>query len=369
MTLEQSQDFHHILLEKHSLLDVRAPVEYHQGAFPNANNAPLLNDEERHQVGLCYKNSGQEQAIALGHKLVCGAVKQQRIDHWIEQIQNHSIKYLYCFRGGLRSQISQQWLQEAGFDIPRVKGGYKAMRNFLNKQLEQADTNFYFTLVAGLTGCRKTTLVAELKQGIDLEGAAHHRGSSFGAHATPQSSQIDFEHQLAIDLLRAQQNHYQHIALEDEGRFIGSVDIPKNIFEKMRLSPMVVIERSLEDRIDQLLKEYVTDMLLEFNTLHDNSENAFTELSDYLLNSLQRICKRLGQQRWQELDGIMRTALRDHQQNNDTSLHRNWLRVLLTDYYDPMYLSQLEQRKDSIVFRGDFAACKQYITEKNQPTT
>jgi tRNA 2-selenouridine synthase len=124
---------------------------------------------------------------------------------------------------------------------------------------------------------------------------------------------------------------------------------------------MVVIERSLEDRIDQLLKEYVTDMLLEFNTLHDNSENAFTELSDYLLNSLQRICKRLGQQRWQELDGIMRTALRDHQQNNDTSLHRNWLRVLLTDYYDPMYLSQLEQRKDSIIFRGDYHSCQQYI--------
>lgn len=363
MTLEQSQDFHHILLENHSLLDVRAPIEYAQGAFPNASNAPLLNDEERHQVGLCYKNLGQQQAIALGHKLVSGEVKQQRIDDWIEQLQNHSVKYLYCFRGGLRSQISQLWLQEAGFNIPRVKGGYKAMRHFLIRQLEQANNNFDFTLVAGLTGCRKTTLVAELPQGIDLEGAAYHRGSSFGAHATPQSSQIAFEHQLAIDLLRAQKNQYQHIALEDEGRFIGSVDIPKNIFEKMRRSPMVVIERSLEDRIDQLLKEYVTDMLLEFNTLYNDAEHAFSKLSDYLVNSLQRISKRLGQQRWQQFDAIMRSALQIHHQRGDTSMHRDWLRLLLTDYYDPMYLSQLEQRKESIVFRGDFAACKQYINE------
>jgi tRNA 2-selenouridine synthase len=369
MTSEQSQDFHHILLDKHSLLDVRAPVEYQQGAFPNANNAPLLNDEERQQVGLCYKNQGQQKAIELGHQLVSGVIKQQRIEYWIQQLQNHSIKYLYCYRGGLRSKISQQWLHEAGFDIPRVKGGYKAMRNFLIKQLNQADSNFSFTLVGGLTGCRKTTLVDELKQGIDLEGAAYHRGSSFGAHATAQSSQIAFEHQLAIDLMRAQKNQYDHIALEDEGRFIGSVDIPKNIFEKMRQSPMVVIERSIEQRIEQLLKEYVTDMLAEFSALNSNEEHAYTEFSNYLLNSLQRICKRLGQQRWQELDKVMRAALMAHQHNQDISLHKIWLKVLLTDYYDPMYLSQLEQRKDSIIFRGDFVACKQYITEKNQPIT
>jgi len=369
MTLEQSQDFHHILLENHSLLDVRAPIEYAQGAFPNANNAPLLNNEERHQIGLCYKNLGQEQAIALGHKLVSGEIKQQRINHWIQQLKDHSTKYLYCYRGGLRSKISQQWLHEAGFDIPRVKGGYKALRNFLIQQLQQADTYFSYTLVAGLTGCQKTTLVTDLEQGIDLEGAANHRGSSFGAHATPQSSQIAFEHQLAIDLLRAQQKHYRHVALEDEGRFIGSVDIPKNIFNKMRSSPMVVIERTLEDRIDQLLKEYVTDMLSEFNAINANQENAFMQFSDYLLGSLQRIYKRLGQQRWQQLDTTMRTALQTHHQRGDASIHRDWLRVLVTEYYDPMYLSQLEQRKESVVFRGDFAACKQYITEKNQAHT
>ena len=66
----------------------------------------------------------------------------------------------------------------------------------------------------------------------------------------------------------------------------------------MRSSPMVVIERSLDERIEQLLKEYVTDMLTEFTRLHTDQghnadeDHAFKEFADYLLNSLQRICKR-----------------------------------------------------------------------------
>lgn len=367
MPLEQSQDYSHILLNNAALLDVRAPVEFQQGAFPNSTNCPLLNDAERHQVGLCYKTHGQQQAIELGHQLVSGAIKQQRIDNWLQQLQHQSNNYLYCYRGGLRSAISQQWLHAAGVDIVRVEGGYKAMRHFLSQQLQQADSRFDYILVGGLTGCRKTTLVAELAQGIDLEAAAYHRGSSFGAHATAQNSQIDFEHILAIDLLRAAKASYPSIVLEDEGRFIGSVDIPKNIFEKMRSSPMVVIERSLDERIEQLLKEYVTDMLTEFTRLRTDQghnadeDHAFKEFADYLLNSLQRISKRLGQQRWQALDHLMRAALLAHQKNDDLSQHRDWLRVLLTEYYDPMYLSQLEQRKDSIVLRGDYSECRDYI--------
>ena len=48
------------------LIDVRAPIEYAAGAIPGSVNLPLMNDEERHLVGLCYKKNGQAAAVALG---------------------------------------------------------------------------------------------------------------------------------------------------------------------------------------------------------------------------------------------------------------------------------------------------------------
>lgn len=44
-------------------------------------------------------------------------------------------------------------------------------------------------LIGGCTGNGKTLLVKQHAQGIDLEGLAHHRGSSFGRTLTPQLSQ------------------------------------------------------------------------------------------------------------------------------------------------------------------------------------
>ena len=94
-----------------------------------------MTDEERAQVGICYKQQGQEAAIELGHQLVPGRLKAQRLAQWLEFARRHPEGYLYCFRGGLRSQTVQQWLREAGIDYPLVLGGYKAMRRFLLDEL------------------------------------------------------------------------------------------------------------------------------------------------------------------------------------------------------------------------------------------
>ena len=363
MNHPDSRDYSHILLNSSGLLDVRAPIEFNSGAFPHAENCPLLDDDERHRVGICYKENGPHAAIDLGHHLISGSHKQAKIDQWIQFVSQHQSSYLYCFRGGLRSKISQQWLREAGIEICRVNGGYKALRNFLINHLEQVDELFDFVLIGGLTGCRKTELVSSLTSGIDLEGAAYHRGSSFGAHAIEQSSQINFENKIAIDFLKAQFNGKRLIALEDESRFIGSVDIPKNIFSKMRNSSLVVVERPLEDRVEQLHIEYVINMEHEFQHLHKQKEIAFQAFSNYLQDSLKRIQKRLGMGNWGELNSLMQSALNNHSKTADTSSHKQWIEPLLKEYYDPMYSSQLKKRKDHIEFRGNFNECKQYISE------
>ena len=369
MHLIESNDYQNILLNSSGLLDVRAPIEFNQGAFPSAKNFPLLNDEERHQVGICYKNNGQQQAIQFGHHLIHGETKQKRVEQWVNYAKQQNNPYLYCFRGGLRSKITQQWLHDAGISIPRVKGGYKALRQFLVSQLDNSCSHFDFILLGGFTGCRKTQLIKNLKHGIDLEGAAHHRGSSFGAHATSQSSQINFENKLAVDFLHVQKNGYHTIALEDESRFIGSVDIPKNIFSKMRTSPLVVVENNIESRLQQLLKEYVIDMQSEFNDIHQQPEFAFQYFSQYLLNSLERISNRLGSQRWRTLEKNMQQALSVHQSHNDTQSHLQWLAPLLNDYYDPMYTSQLAKRSENIVFRGNYEECHEFLNHYNSAST
>lgn len=362
MLLPENCNYDDILLQNSSLLDVRSPTEFSQGALPGAINLPILDDQERHQVGICYKQNGQQQATQLGHKLVQGNVKEQRVEAWVNYARQTNTNFLYCFRGGLRSKITQQWLHEAGLAMTRVQGGYKALRQHLINELENADQTFDFVLAGGLTGCRKTTLIKKLDNGLDLEGAAHHRGSSFGAHALPQSSQASFENTVATDLIKARNANHKVISLEDEGKFIGSVDLPKNIYAKMRISPLIVIERSTDERLQQLIQEYIIDMLDEYQLLHANPEQAFNAFSEYLLLSLQRIQKRLGLERWQELNKYMTNALDVHLKQSDPQAHLTWLSPLIEKYYDPMYTSQINDRAERILFRGDYNACQQYLS-------
>ena len=73
---DNTEDFRSLFLNDVPLMDVRAPVEFDKGAFPQSVNLPLMVDVERQKVGTMYKQQGQQAAIALGHSLVCGKVKQ-----------------------------------------------------------------------------------------------------------------------------------------------------------------------------------------------------------------------------------------------------------------------------------------------------
>ena len=84
-----TDDFASVLLSGVPLLDVRAPVEFAQGAFPTAINLPWMNDEERHRVGLHYKQAGQDAAIDLGHELVSSEIKAQRVAQWVRFAKEH----------------------------------------------------------------------------------------------------------------------------------------------------------------------------------------------------------------------------------------------------------------------------------------
>ncbi len=343
------------------LMDVRAPIEFNRGAFPNSKNLPIMDDQQREIVGICYKSHGQKQAIEKGHKLIQGKIREKRIASWVEFTKQNPNGYLYCFRGGLRSQIAQQWLHDVGIDFPLVKGGYKSLRNFLLNELEIAAQQCSFQLVGGKTGSGKTILIKNLINSVDLEAAAHHRGSSFGKHAKQQNNQINFENILATDFLKLRHQNFQNLVLEDEARTIGRVGIPKTLFEKMRKSPIIVIEEPYEARIERLLNEYVVEMHNEFVHI-ENEKNGFVSFSNYLLDSLEKIQKRLGPARYGGVRKTMQSALISQAKSGAVNQHRDWLSAILDNYYDPMYEDQLNKRKKFICFRGNYDDCHDYLS-------
>ncbi|WP_299599130.1 tRNA 2-selenouridine(34) synthase MnmH [uncultured Microbulbifer sp.] len=356
-------DYREIFLSGRPLIDTRAPVEFGKGSFPRAVNLPLMTDSERQQVGTCYKQRGQQAAIDLGHQLVSGDTKAVRVDAWAQFAKANPEGYLFCFRGGLRSLISQQWLREAGVHYPRVSGGYKSMRNFLIEEIECAVRDCQFTLIGGMTGTGKTEALVQLDNAIDLEGHANHRGSSFGKRATAQPPQIGFENALAIDILKQRAAGQQSFVLEDESRLIGRCSVPLILHKAMPTYPMVWLEDDLNNRVERILKDYVVDLCHEFSDIFGIEEGT-QKFSNNLLQNLEKISRRLGGVRYQKLHTIMKNALERQQSCGEVHLHREWISALLSEYYDPMYDYQLKQNSGRILFRGNQRDVVDFLSTK-----
>lgn len=346
-----TDDYRALFLQHTPMMDMRAPVEFVQGSFPAALSLPLMTDDERAQVGKCYKADGQQAAIALGHSLVQGAEKQERLQQWCTFANRFEHGYLYCFRGGLRSQTVQQWLGEVGVHYPLVIGGYKAMRRFLLDELERSVGSARFILIAGKTGTGKTRVIERLRRCVDLEGLANHRGSSFGQLPNGQPSQIDFENSLSIALLRLLSASNAPIFLEDEGRLVGRLSLPESLRQKMIGTPMVLVEEPLAVRVEVVVEDYILDLGRRYALLH--GEPAAQLHSEKLLQDLSRIRKRLGGVRYQRAQALVEEGFSQQWATRSLDGHRQWITFLLQEYYDPMYEYQLEQRGGRYLYQGD----------------
>jgi len=343
-------DFLPLFLNDTPMMDVRAPVEFHKGAFPNSCNIPLLDDLQRQLIGTQYKEQGQEEAIKLGNELATDAIKAQRLQAWQSFIQTNPEGVLYCFRGGLRSKVSQQWLKDSGIDYPFIEGGYKAMRTFLLKQLQTSINTMPLVLVSGSTASGKTHLLHKLQRYVDLEGRANHRGSSFGAMVSPQPSQIDFENAISIDLLKLRHQSNQPVFMEDEGRLIGQLALPHELLNAINTQyPRIILQTPMSERIDIAVKDYITDIYPHFQTAH--GEQALEIFSEKILFNLSRIRKRLGGELHTSLHHQLSEALAALSQG-DVSGFALPIGTLLQKYYDPMYDYQLKNSQGQILKQG-----------------
>ena len=331
------------------LLDVRAPVEFRQGKLPNSFNAPILNDAEREQVGTTYKRDGHDAAVLLGHELVSGATRTQRIEQWQKYCLENTDAQIMCWRGGQRSALAQQWLAAQGVQRERVAGGFKAVRHGSLHVLANPQKRWW--LVSGRTGSAKTPLIQSLQSGIDLEGHANHRGSAFGRRLTPQPTPVTFECALASAYLRLPG---ENLVVEDESRTIGRIGLPQVWHEQMLQAPIALVEASFEERVEHIHKEYVAEALDE----HRDAGLMPTDLLGRYEEALVRIKRRLGGARLADL------TLRLQQAFAGKTDHRDWISYLLREYYDPMYDFQLQRKTARIQFRGCHADVAAFLRAK-----
>ena len=337
-----------ISISKFSHIDLRSEHEFHKSTIPNSKNIPILNDIEFEAVGKKYKENGQEAAIDLGVKIVSDKLKEKRISKWKKHISLNEGCSIFCFRGGLRSKIAQEWLSENNIIVERINGGYKKVRNKILEKFQNDEIySKSWMILGGLTGSGKTILLNRFPHSIDIEGLANHRGSAFGRTNTIQGSCANFENILLFQYLN---NNASTILLEDESRTIGKATLPNNWYSKMQTSGLVVLDIQMEERIENIFEEYIEKEL-------KNLDNEIL-LKDKYFTALEKIKKRLGDELYKKIYILMENGFK----NNSVKDHKEWIYQLLHNYYDPMYNHKLKKRKEYIVHRGDFSSCQDYIS-------
>lgn len=235
------------------VIDVRTPAEFGAGHLPNALNLPMFTNEERHHVGICYKQKGKDEAVKLGLEYV-GPKLAQFVTEAENMIPTKKAA-IYCWRGGMRSNSMAWLLRTAGFELEVIKGGYKAWRNEVLKQLT-AQQNWF--VLGGFTGTGKTEVLHELaylgEQIIDLESIANHRGSAFGKTNESQPSTEHFENLLAEKLIALDAK--KPVWIEDESKTIGSVYVHNQFREPLKAAPFALLEIDFMQRVELLVKQY-----------------------------------------------------------------------------------------------------------------
>lgn len=236
------------------ILDVRSPKEFEQGHMTSALNLPLFSNEERAIVGTCYKEEGREAAVKVGLKII--GPRMATLVEQAEELCGENTIYIYCWRGGMRSGSMAWLLQTAGKKVVLLEGGYKAYRSYLS---EEICAKGELIVLGGYTGSGKTKVLHEIvEQGgqiLDLEKLANHPGSSFGNLLNaPQPENEQFINSIGEAFLKLDMN--KPIWVEDESRMIGNVWLPEDFYARLSHTPLLAIDKSIDERARFLSKDY-----------------------------------------------------------------------------------------------------------------
>jgi tRNA 2-selenouridine synthase len=323
-------------LDNAIFIDTRSPAEYEDDHIIGAVSLPILDDQERHEVGLMYKQISQELAIEKGLKFY-----SNKIPNIVKIIQPHKDKTIvvYCARGGMRSGIIASLLESIGMKVYQVEGGYKLFRNYLLEQLNNFKIKPKVYVVHGLTCTGKTDLLKKFDDFIDLEGLAQHRGSLYGAIGLKPHSQKKFENLLLARLREL--NGKDYVLVEGESRRIGNCIMPECLWKAMDSGENIMITRTVPLRCSAMVKEYF---------LNPKIAEEIKEISKKLRRTISNKNK-------EEMIRLM-----------EDKEYEKAAEILLTKYYDPLYEHTLNKMKFSLTINNDeidkaVIAMKKYLSD------
>ena len=292
------------LCEENTLIDVRTAQEYEKGSIPDAFNYPLFDNLERAEIGVIYRKIGKNAAVVKGLEFF-----EPRIQQFLSSLTDLKSKRLvvFCARGGMRSASVVRLLLYQGFQAAQLQGGYKSYRSYVLRQLRKPVPPLI--VLHGRTGVGKTLLLKKLPDHLDLEEFAGHRSSLFGAINKMPQTQKNFEALLAKKIIELPNT--RPVFIEGESRKVGKVFIPQSLAEAMKYGTLVLLQASLDTRIQRIVEEYkICD------------EQTFLQ-TDSILQSMQKV---LGKKKAEQLRQWLRKGE-----------FENIVHVLLEEYYDPRY--------------------------------
>jgi tRNA 2-selenouridine synthase len=239
------------------IIDVRAPSEFAQDHVPGAVNLPVLSDAERVEVGTIYSQQSPFLARKVGAAMVAANAARHLRGPLADMLGDWQ-PLVYCWRGGQRSGSFATILDQVGWRVHLIDGGYRSYRKIVSQILYDAPLRHRMMMVDGHTGTGKTALLHHLRdqgaQILDLEGFAGHRGSLFGAQESGQPSQKMFETQLAGALQALDPNKLTWV--EGESSKIGSRVIPPSVWARMSTAPRIEITAPIAARAAFLATAY-----------------------------------------------------------------------------------------------------------------
>ena len=226
------------------VIDARSEGEYLEDHLPGAVNWPSLHDEERQLVGTQYKQISAFEAKKIGAALVAKNIALH-IERDVLTKPREWQPLVYCWRGGKRSGSLALILDQIGFKVTLIEGGYKAFRAALVLDLPQLAASHNYRVICGTTGSGKTRLLQALAahgaQVLDLEALANHRSSVLGViPGSAQPSQKAYDRMIwgalkGFDTSRP-------VYIESESKKVGNVAIPEGLITAMRRAPCLLLE-------------------------------------------------------------------------------------------------------------------------------
>lgn len=300
------------------VIDARSEGEYAEDHLPGAVNWPSLHDDERKVVGTQYKQINQFEAKKLGAALVAKNIAEH-IQRDVLDKPKEWRPLLYCWRGGKRSGALALILDQIGFKVTLVDGGYKAFRAALLADLPQLAARYSYRVVCGPTGSGKTRLLQALAaqgaQVLDLEALANHRSSVLGLiPGVAQPSQKAFDSRIWAALRDF--DAARPVYIESESKKVGNVAVPEGLIASMRSSPCLNVQLAEDERVALLLEDY-----------------------DFFVRDIEFFCERL----LALTEARGKATVQDWQARSRSGDVASVVRELLIKHYDPVYLQSMHR--------------------------